>query len=290
MIETRYDIEYIDPSSGKQRSPIGRFFLYSALTFSILAATAALIFSNLPDNTSRLLIDKVKALTEAQSSIATSSSENSSPDTLVDSELSPTNTNEEKLKKNQETHKKELAQQKLLTAQNEKNYKKEIDLLTQENTEQHEHTIKLVEENQTLTAKIGDVSKLLEDEKQKKSELLKKITALQAKNKTASDLLEKTTKTNKTYANELKNLKQKDIKTPDTSATNKVSAQKPTVTEKVVEKTAEKRETETTRNTAEIKQETKPKEGTSQVDAIVAAMEAANGAQATSSTESSDSK
>jgi hypothetical protein len=277
MIETRYSIEYIDPpNSGKKRSVIGKFFIYAMLTISILVAIVALIFSNLPDNTSRLLIDRVKAFTSARtepkSFPTTSLSVTATSGAVENSELTKKNTYQEELKKNQKTHKNELEQQKLLVVQNTENYKKEIDLLAQENTEQHEKTVKLIKEKQNLTIIIDNISKQLDDEKQKKSELHKKISTLQAKNKTASNLLKNTTEINKTYAIELKKLKQKELKTINTPAVSKVTNQNAIVIEKVMKKTAEKIETKTTRNTAAAPQEKEK----SQVDAIVAAMEAAN--------------
>jgi len=259
MIETRYSIEYIDPSAGKSPSKLARFFIYSALTISVLAAISALIFSNLPDSTSQIIKGKAQQFISSFNETSTNSS--AEEEIIVSEPKTP-------LIALEQTHaqtddKNELAQQRLIATQLENEYKKEIERLSQENTTQHDETVKQLTTNQSLTKKIDVLSKQLNNEIQKSALLKKEVTSLQTENKTVSALLKKTEKNAKVYTDTIKKLEQKEVKVVTQPAIIKPVTPEP-VEIKVITKPTENTST-SDKNEAPI----------SQIDAIVAAMEAA---------------
>lgn len=268
MIETRYSIEYIDPSAGNSRSTLARLFIYTILTISILAAIITLIYSNLPNSTSQVVTDKVQQFISSFSEPSTTTSVEE--ETIVSEPTAPVITPEEKNTESDDK-KDELAQQKLIAVQLEDEYKKEIERLSQENTTQHDETVKQLTANQSLTKKLDVLSKQLKNEIQKSVLLKKEVTSLQTENKTVSALLKKTEVTAKKHADEIKKLEQKEVEVVAQPVIIKPVTPEPIEIEKEEPKVVATKETR------------KPTEGTSknkapisQMDAIVAAMEAAN--------------
>lgn len=286
MIESRYSIEYIDPSSDNSSSKLGKFFIYSTLTISILAATIALIYSNLPSSTSQVVTDKV------QQFISSFNEPSNIPvEEIIDSEpAAPVITPEEKSTE-ADDKKDELAQQKLIAAQLEDEYKKEIERLSQENTTQHDETVKQLTANQTLAKKLDILSKQLKSEIQKSAQLKKEVTSLQTENKTVSTLLKKTEVTAKSYADEIKKLEQKEIEIVAQPVIVKSVTPEPIEIKKEEPEVAIKEITtkETSKPTEDTSTANRNKAPISQMDAIVAAMEAANSTSNNQSVEASSS-
>lgn len=272
MIESRYSIEYIDPNADKSPSMLGGLLVRSTLTISILAAITTLIYSNLPSSTSQEITVKV------QEFIRSFNMPSTEPplvtETLIsEPELAITTTEEKNIQAND---KGELAQQKLIAAKLAGEYKKEIERLSQENTTQHNEAVKQLTAKQVLTRKLDELSKKLKSETQKSVLLKNTVTSLQTENKTVSTLLEKTKETAKNYANEVEQLEKKQIKVGKQTAILEPAASVPSEVKKVEPKVLTLREkskpTEDTSSANQVKAQT------SQVDAIVAAMEAANNA------------
>lgn len=272
MIESRYSIEYIDPNASKPPSKLGRFLIRSTLTISILAAITTLIYSNLPSSTSQELTVKFQEFISSFSKFSTM------PHVVTEAITSePDPTISTTVKQNtQIDDKDELAQQKLNAAKLAGEYKKEIERLSQENTTQHNEAVKQLTAKQVLTKRLDTLSVQLKSEAQKSAQLKNTVTALQTENKTVSTLLEKTKETAKSYANEIEQLEKKQIKVVKQSAIIEPATPAPT----------EVKEVEVEPEVMTLKEKSKPTEDTasanqvkapiSQIDAIVAAMEAAN--------------
>jgi hypothetical protein len=270
MIESRYSIEYIDPNSEKSSSKLGRFFIYSTLIISILIAITAIIFSNLPEGTSQTISSKVQQFISSFDS----SSSNQPTDKVVVTPKTKTPLISIEEQSTQVEKKDEIAQQKLVAAQLEDEYKEEIERLSQENTEQHDESIKQLTKNQLLTKKLDVLSKQLNDERQKSSQLKNKVSSLLIKNTNVSNLLAKTEDSVKDYANKIEQLKNKEVEILTQSIATETSAINTVIKEKIE---PELLTTETTDKSKENLIVTdKVKTPTSQIDAIVAAMEAAN--------------
>ncbi len=284
MIESRYSIEYIDPSSDNSSSMLGKFFVYSTLTISILAAIIALIYSNLPNSTSQVVTDKVQQFISSFNEPSTNTfveeeiivSEPETPIKTIEAKSTQVNNNKE-----------ELAQQKLIAIQLEDEYKKEIERLSQENTTQHNETVKQLTENQTLTKKLDVLSKELKNEIQKSALLKKEVTSLQTENKTVSALLIKTEVTAKNYANEIKKLEQKEIKVVAPPVIFKSVTPEPIEIKKVKAEVVSINET--SKPTEDPSTSNKNEAPVSQMDAIVAAMEDANSTSNNQNAEASSS-
>jgi len=243
MIETRYSIEYIDPNSGTMSSRLGKLLIYSVLAISIITVIIALIFSNLPRTTSQNITVKVQDFVSSFNTAATPSIIN-----------------------------KQLAQQKINSSKREIALKEEIENLSQENTIQHNESIKQLKVNQTLKKKILLLSDQLKDEKLKHSQLTKEVVSLNRKNKSVSAQLDERIQAAKDYASEIKKLEHKKI------TTFKVTTPKIIATPEPLENKNPPIDSVSNKNKITI-QKTAPKEketSNSQIDAIVAAMEAAN--------------
>ncbi len=240
MIETRYSIEYIDPNPKTILSRLGKLLIYVVLTISIIAAIFALILSSLPHATSQNITVKVQDFV---------SSFNTTTPSII----------------NDKTLNEKLIKQKLISSERETALKKEIEHLTQENTIQHNESVNQLKANQKLKEKLTLLSKQLKDGELKRSQLAKEVTKLNKKNKSVSAQLDEKTQAAKDYANEIKKLDQQkativEITTPKIIATPKL---------------VEIKNNEENKTTL---QKIAPKEKTniSQIDAIVAAMKAAN--------------
>lgn len=290
MIESRYSIEYIDPNSEKPSSKLGRFLIYSTLIISIFVAIGALVFSNLPTNTPQIITNKVQqfisSFNEPSISLPVKKEVSSDTDTVR-------LTNEE-LKKHADT-KNELAQQKLAATQLEDEYKKEIERLSQENTSQHNETVKQLTENQALTKKSDLLSKQLKKEIQKSALLDKEVTSLQAENKKISSLLKITEEMAGNYADEIKKLGEDEVKLiiqAEPSIIKSITLEEPAEEKKVELKVSATKEA--IKPTEDTSATNKSKAPTSQIDAIVAAMEAAkstpNSSQNTATNDSTVNK
>jgi uncharacterized phage infection (PIP) family protein YhgE len=279
MIETRYRIEYVDPNSNKLSSKLGKFLIYSALTISIFAATIALIFSNLPNSTAQIVTDKVQHFF--------SSFNNSAIDPIVAEEAMVTKhtTVEAEIEENtQIVDNDKSVQQALITTQLKKEHKEKIAHLSQENKTLHNDTAKQIQSNQTLSKKLDKLSKQLKEEKQKSTQLTKKLATLSTENKAVSALLKETNKTAKSYADELKKIKQKE--------TEIVDAVKPLIIiskSNTAENISEEIVKEITIDQEKINTKGQKTHQVSQMDAIVAAMEAASNTSNTQNTKANNS-
>jgi len=283
MIETRYHIEYIDPNSGKPSSKLGKFFIYTTLSISILAAIIALFFSNLPNSTSQIITDKVQHF-------ISSFNESSVNPTVVDE---ANTTNSKKIEIDVITPTVEFAHQTLISTQAEKEYKQEIERLRQENTTQDNEKAKHLQTNKALSKRLDQLSKQLKEENQKKIELTKKLATLITENQSVSILLNETNKTAENYAKKLKQLKQKVIVEAVKPQTVISEPKTSKIAEKVVKKPVETEETgeklivEATTNDIDTRGQKTPQ--VSQMDAIVAAMEAANNTSNAQNTKANNS-
>lgn len=271
MIETRYDIEYIDPN-GKPTVELGRFFAYLLLLITLLIFLATLVFSNLSESTSQLVIQRIQEFTGIKSNTIT---------TYNDDERSAEIAEEAK-----------LADQKALAAakdENEKNIK-EIERLSQENTQQSQTLKQQQLENQHLTEDLERISQQLAEEKKAHDQLANHIETLNNKNSALSKQLadSKKIKIKKvpTVSSTLKKtepeIAKEEEETPKADSIEKtdklkeknVKTEEPAKPKPVV---ATQQNTISTRKDAN-KTSTEPKKQEtplSQMDAIVKAMEAA---------------
>jgi len=156
MIETRYDIEYVDPK-GKPKSGLGRILAYILLLITLLAFLAALIFSNLSNNASQLVTQKIQELSGIDTKYITNT-------VASDKNAVAENTNE--------------ANQKILASTKDENkeYKREI-------------------ENQKLRKNLKHITQQLAEEKKASELLAKKVEALNNENAALSKQLSGSPKT-----------------------------------------------------------------------------------------------
>lgn len=249
MIETRYSIEYVDPNPKTLLSRLSKLLIYSVLTISIAIAILALIISNLPPATSQNI--KAKAQGFVNSFYTTKPS-------MI----------------NAENFDETLAQQELSSSKRETALKKEIQNLNQENTILHNQSVKQLANNQKLKEKLTLLSKQLKTEGLKYSQLAEEVVTLNRRNRSVSAQLDEKTQVAKDYANEIKKLEHKKKTTPVVTAPLKtVVIKNEMLSQDSMKKAAPKED----------------KTKTSQIDAIVAAMKAANNTSSTINTKISKS-
>ncbi|MEE9310378.1 MAG: hypothetical protein V3U64_05100 [Cocleimonas sp.] len=248
MIESRYTIEYIGPHSTQKKSLLGKLFRYSLILLGLALIVALLAFSDFFKNTSTFVFNKFQALNSQRlSSISapkTTRSTITEPSIVVESnQESPTSNNKiEELKK-------------------------EIEYLSQENTNQHEATINYISENQSLSATLASTAENLAKERDTIKQLQQEIEALSTENNTISAELTDVSKASESYNKELLKIKAEAI-SASVQEVEMVEAPKPTSTNLVVTERISFSETKEEK----VKKE-EPKV-VSPMDAIIAAMEA----------------
>ncbi len=285
MIETRYDIEYISPN-GKQNSGLGRFFAYILLLITLLIFLAALIFSNLSDNASQLVTQKIQQLTGINIETITN------PTSITDDDIaSDEGIETEKAEETINASKLADETQKALASakdENEKN-KNKIKKLSEENIKQGELSRKQLLDNKKLRKDLARISKQLVEEKKTTEQLAKKVETLNNKNNFLTKQLAGSkkalaSKNNKKlatpYANEPKNVEPKSVekiekpKAVTVGRTDKLKE----VSVKMEEPAKPKPVVVTQKTTSKSNKTTTPektKAPLSQMDAIVEAMKAA---------------
>jgi len=260
MIESRYSIEYIDPHYEKSPLKLGKLLIYSTLTISILAAVIAFTYSKLPNNTTQLVTQKIQQF-------ISSFNQPSAPVNLPVEKISVSDSGVPSVTKEKRIQgKEELNQNKLSAIQIEKEYKKEIERLNQENTNQKNETLKQLTINQALTKRLDVLSTQLEEETLKNTQLGKEVASLQSKNKSISSLLKISEEMANSYSAELNKLDQKQKVKSYIATTHQI--EKPSKID-VKLKMATTTNVEEKLNSSIIKN----KKEISQLDAIVATME-----------------
>lgn len=254
MIETRYDIEYVDPN-GKPKSGLGRFLAYLLLLITLLVFLTALVFSNLSNSTSLLITQKIQDLTGTK------------PNTVTN-----TFTNNDIANDDQDADEANNKKSVFVKDENEKN-RKEIEELLQKNTRQSKISKKQLLENKKLSKDLKHITQQLAEEIKTSDQLVKKVEALNSENTSLTKQLADIRKI-RAQKKIIKPIVSKPEISKQEKEPNAVTVERGNkLKEKLVQtKELTKPSKETRNNTTTSEKTTAP---TSQMDAIVEAMKAA---------------
>ncbi len=277
MIESRYSIEYVDPNATKPRSRLGRLVAYTLLINAVLIMIGALVFTSFSEKASDLILGKIKEFSNISFVADKTPKTDATPEQATTPDTAQPLVEKKPLetanKKNQQdTFQQKLSQQTAASTQRDKDNKEEIERLSQENSKQHDETLKQVTANKELMGRLDDLSKQLKAQNVKSEKLAQKVDSLESHNKSLVTQLE-----------DSKNLEAK-LEVKKEEEEEKITAvpiqiEPATKTVIVPKKVQEQATNPVTKTEKEVVKEEKPPQKAepkkSQVDDIVAAMEAA---------------